>query len=68
MKYLALLITLTLLSSCAALENYEYGDITDRVIELKEDYCADDNAESRTLILLAIRLLDPGYDGVCDNE
>jgi len=72
MKKLTILLILILLSSCAALENYEFGDITrtvvsaaSQVLALKAEYCAEINTEARATLLYTVRLLDPSYDGIC---
>ncbi len=70
MKYLIILTLL--LSGCAG---YEFGDGTraalsaaSKIITLKRDYCASDSEETRALILSTIRLADPDYNGVCEND
>jgi len=69
MKNLIVLFFLFMVSGCA---NYQFGDGTRLALEaartvvtLKRDYCAENNAESRELILASIRVIDPDYDPVC---
>ena len=73
-KPLALAVAgVVLLTACSALENYRFGDATrtalsaaEKVIALKAQYCASENAEAREVLLHAIRLVEPGYKGVCN--
>ena len=66
-----LIILTLLLASCA---NYQFGDGTraalsaaSKIITLKRDYCSSDSDASRELLLSTIRLVDPDYNGVCDD-
>lgn len=74
-----LLLTATVgtvsLIGCATLENYEFGDATakalevgGKVIKLKRDYCSAQNEDTREMLLGAIRLADPDYDGLCGDQ
>lgn len=70
MRYL--IIVIFLLSGCA---NYEFGDATKaawgaagKIVQMKRDYCSEQNTEQRDLLLSAIKLADPDYDGVCKEN
>lgn len=73
MKNVILMAALALcMGACTALENYQFGDVTrtalhaaEKVITLKAQYCASDNAEAREVLLRSIRLVEPDYLGVC---
>lgn len=71
MRYLVIMATL-LITSCA---NYEFGDATKaawsaagKIVQLKRDYCSEQVAEQRELLLSAIKLADPDYDGLCKEN
>jgi len=73
MKNLAIVLTLILLSGCKTLENYEFGDVTKsaldtaaKIVKLKVDYCAETNQLEREMLLMTIRVIDTGYDGICE--
>lgn len=58
-------------SGCSIVDDYEFGDgmrAVSKVVNMKKNYCSDTNGESRELLLTAIRLADPDYDGVCDHN
>lgn len=65
MKAIVLLLTILILPGCETLKNYEFGDITRKVIELKQEYCSEQNADARALTLLAIHVIDPYWVPVC---
>jgi len=56
------LILCLALTSCA---NYQFGDITRSVIELKQNYCTEEKASERAIILFSIHLIDPAWVPAC---
>ena len=62
MKLLAITLTMLLFSGCA---NYQFGDISRKLITMKQNYCAEQNIEARALTLLAIHAIDPQWIPVC---
>lgn len=65
MKKFIFLLTLLILPGCETLKNYEFGDVARRVIELKNQYCSQENADARAATLLAIHAINPGWIPVC---
>lgn len=72
MRKLSIAILISCLIGCA---NYEFGDATKaawsaagKIVQMKRDYCSAQNTEQRDILLGAIKLADPDYDGVCKEN
>ena len=66
MKKLITIITIIIaLASCATIDNYEFGDITRKLIEKKKEYCQATNRIEREAILTLIRTVEPTWVPVC---
>ena len=69
--FLALLLLIT---SCAILKDYHFGDITKntvtRIEQLNTQYCTEENATMRSFLLTIIKMEFPLYptDGICGIE